>query len=299
MTSSLISRAVANEEDLRTKVSIMLSLIRQEIGNPRGQRIAVIATGSLEDYETALLRSLLRSRADIRANGVRMAQLKTSELATVADGAAAVLIVGGGLNFALTPEQLTANMGQKVILDTQDERQYAGKSFADYHISGASGITRELFFGQREKEERDAIAKKQQQARFRTIWIALISLLVTIIGIANALLMSVTERFKEIGTMKCLGALSSFIRQLFLIESAVIGLVGSLAGILIGILFPMIIYSFAYGFANVFGAISYSQLGLISLGSLAAGTLLSIVAAIYPATIAARMIPAMALRSNV
>ena len=66
-------------------------------------------------------------------------------------------------------------------------------------------------------------------------WVVVISLLVTVIGITNALLMSVTERFKEIGTMKCLGALSGFIRQLFLIESMFIGLVGSLAGIVIGI----------------------------------------------------------------
>jgi PAS domain-containing protein len=124
-------------------------------------------------------------------------------------------------------------------------------------------------------------------------------LLVTIIGIANAMLMSVTERFKEIGTMKCLGALSGFIRQMFLIESAVIGVVGSFVGILIGITFPLLLYSFAYGFRNVFTGVDYGNLGVMSLEALLAGTVLSIIAAIYPATIAARMIPAMALRTNV
>jgi len=137
------------------------------------------------------------------------------------------------------------------------------------------------------------------QDNFRKIWMVSISLLVTIIGISNALLMSVTERFKEIGTMKCLGALSSFIRQLFLIESAVIGAAGSLLGVLIGIIFPMLAFSFAFGWKTVWGALNYGELGLYSVCCLLAGTLLSILAAIYPATIAARMIPAMALRSNV
>ena len=44
-------------------------------------------------------------------------------------------------------------------------------------------------------------------------------MLVAFVGVLNAMLMSVTERFREIGTMKCLGALNSFIVKLFLIES--------------------------------------------------------------------------------
>jgi ABC-type lipoprotein release transport system permease subunit len=191
-------------------------------------------------------------------------------------------------------------MKQRVILDSKDtaegDRTYAGKT---YTIPETSGIRRELFFGKRMAEERKNTQQREEQQRFRNFWIVTISLLVTIIGIANAMLMSVTERFKEIGTMKCLGALSDFIRRLFLIESAFIGVVGSLAGVLIGILFPMILYSFAYGFNNVFSAVSYGHLGVSSLECLIAGTILSIVAAIYPATIAARMIPAMALRTNV
>ena len=40
----------------------------------------------------------------------------------------------------------------------------------------------------------------------KTIWLIMLSLLITSVGILNAMLMSVTERFKEIGTMKCIGA---------------------------------------------------------------------------------------------
>ena len=53
----------------------------------------------------------------------------------------------------------------------------------------------------------------------RQSWLAIMALLVCFVGIMNAMLMSVTERFKEIGTMKCLGAKNSFVVKLFLSPS--------------------------------------------------------------------------------
>ena len=50
------------------------------------------------------------------------------------------------------------------------------------------------------------------------------------------MLMAVTERFQEIGTMKCLGALDRFVVRLFLLESGFQGLAGALIGALIGCL---------------------------------------------------------------
>ena len=61
-------------------------------------------------------------------------------------------------------------------------------------------------------------------------WLVGMALLTCTVGIANAMLMSVTERFREIGTMKCLGAENGTVVKLFLIESALIGGVGSAAG---------------------------------------------------------------------
>ena len=49
------------------------------------------------------------------------------------------------------------------------------------------------------------------------------------------MLMSVTERFREIGTMKCLGALDGFIVKLFLIESLFQGMAGTVMGVLLGL----------------------------------------------------------------
>ncbi len=69
----------------------------------------------------------------------------------------------------------------------------------------------------------------------RTIWLLALSLLVCVVGISNAMLMSVMERFREIGTMKCLGALDSFILRLFFFESLFLGAAGSFVGATIGV----------------------------------------------------------------
>lgn len=61
----------------------------------------------------------------------------------------------------------------------------------------------------------------------KTKFLIILSLLVSAVGIVNAMLMSVTERYKEIGTMKCLGALDSLIIRLFVIESSILGFVGA------------------------------------------------------------------------
>ena len=59
--------------------------------------------------------------------------------------------------------------------------------------------------------------------------------LICFVDVLNAMLLIATERFHEIGTMKCLVALSSLIIRLFLLESIFQGLVGTTAGILIGL----------------------------------------------------------------
>jgi len=302
LAGSHISTAMKKNEDLQMKEDMMVSLVKMQIENPKHQQIAVLAVGPVTDYERKAIVTLYKIGLRIRADGLQIPGLKLepAKLPALTAGAEVVLVIGQGDDCPIPPNILTHGMKQPVILDskdtTQGERTYAGKP---YSIPVTSGIRRELFFGKRMADEKTKIEKRTQQQKFRNFWIVTISLLVTIIGIANAMLMSVTERFKEIGTMKCLGALSGFIRRLFLIESAVIGVVGSVVGVLIGILFPMVLYSFAYGFKNVFSAVSYGHLGVSSLECLIAGTILSVVAAIYPATIAARMIPAMALRTNV
>ncbi|MBY6809155.1 ABC transporter permease, partial [Clostridium botulinum] len=65
--------------------------------------------------------------------------------------------------------------------------------------------------------------------------IGAISLLVGGIGVMNIMLVSVTERTKEIGTRKALGAKSSHIKMQFIVESAIICAIGGTIGIVLGI----------------------------------------------------------------
>jgi hypothetical protein len=126
-------------------------------------------------------------------------------------------------------------------------------------------------------------------------WIIVLSLLVCVVGIVNAQLMSVTERFREIGTLKCLGALDRFIVRLFVIEAAIQGVIGSLAGALLGALFAIVAALVKFGFASA-GSIPWSAVGETALIATCTGTVLSLVGVLYPAIVAARMQPVEAMR---
>jgi predicted lysophospholipase L1 biosynthesis ABC-type transport system permease subunit len=137
-----------------------------------------------------------------------------------------------------------------------------------------------------------------EETATQQIWLVTLSLLVCVVGITNAMLMSVTERYREIGTMKCLGALDKFIVELFLLESAFQGLVGSLGGVILGCLFMTISMISSYGSEtlSVFPMLSILQYAVYSL---VAGLFLSVIGAIYPAYRAAKMPPADAMRTEV
>jgi hypothetical protein len=292
LTGQLIKKAIAHERAQRDTVNMMLSLVRAEVGSVSGKKIAVAAFGALTDADRLLLEQVVAAAPEsVRGFGVEAPGVTPTAADKVGEGAALLLVLGEAGRSEIPLSTLAAGMSQRVALDSQEGRVYAGTL--------DSSIRREPFFG---KESDEQIQKMKQQARaerFRTFWIVGISLLVTVLGVANALLMSVTERFREIGTMKCLGALSAFIRTLFLIESSLIGLVGSLVGVVVGALLPLIAYSFAYRFDLVFGSMPYGLLFASAGGAVGVGTLLAVLAAIYPANFASRMVPASALRSTV
>ncbi len=127
----------------------------------------------------------------------------------------------------------------------------------------------------------------------KQMWLVVMSLLVSAVGITNSMLMSVTERYKEIGTMKCLGALDNFIIKLFIIESALLGFFGSIIGALIGLIFIVL---------PKFGLWSQMKWGTLVVDygiCILIGTFLSILAAMGPAIRAAKMHPADAMRSEI
>ncbi len=126
-------------------------------------------------------------------------------------------------------------------------------------------------------------------------WIIVMALLLCTVGIANAMLMSVTERFREIGTMKCLGAPDGLVVKIFLLESAFLGVSGAFFGIILG---AIVVLGSALAQFGGFGLQAFPLLqGIDVMGySLIAGILLAIAGTAYPAILAARMNPVDALR---
>jgi len=131
--------------------------------------------------------------------------------------------------------------------------------------------------------------------RIQTRWLIGLALLVAFVGILNAMLMSVTERFREIGTMKCLGALDSFIIKLFLIESLFQGVVGTVLGVIVGALLAMASQTRAYG-SFAWTNVPWMQILTAAGICLAVGIGLTVAGALYPAWQAARMQPIEAMR---
>lgn len=132
----------------------------------------------------------------------------------------------------------------------------------------------------------------------RQIWLVIMSLLVCTIGITNAMLMAVTERFREIGTMKCLGALNRFVVEMFLFEAMLLGVIASAAGAVVGFLGTALIAVIGKGFGVIGQIALLDVLKLFGIG-IAVGCLVTMIATIFPAIRAARMPPAAALRTEV
>lgn len=124
--------------------------------------------------------------------------------------------------------------------------------------------------------------------------IAAVALVVGAVGIITTLYTSVTERVREIGTMKAIGAQNRDVLFLFLSEALIIGIIGATTGILLGVVAGYVL------------TIGFSQGGEMSITPTFLGTdivfvwvlsvCISIVAGIYPAWKASRLSPMVALR---
>jgi putative ABC transport system permease protein len=118
--------------------------------------------------------------------------------------------------------------------------------------------------------------------------VALISLLVGSIGIMNIMLVSVTERTREIGVLKSLGFTGFDILFLFMVESILLGVFGGILGSIVGI-------AGAYSVESFLKLPVVFPLGLIAVGFFVA-VVVGFVSGVYPARKAAKMKPVDSLR---
>ena len=120
--------------------------------------------------------------------------------------------------------------------------------------------------------------------------IAAISLIVGGIGVMNIMLVSVTERIREIGLRKALGATPRVIRRQFLVEASVLGIIGGILGVVGGIL----------GVIYLPGLIGdpISTSPTAAVGALAIALAIGVLFGVYPASRAAALAPIDALRNE-
>jgi putative ABC transport system permease protein len=238
------------------------------------------------DAGAALGKDIRISRSTFRVIGVLKADGQQDDVAVMPLGAARSYLLGGTdevnsiIVKAAGAAQVPAAQEQLIRILTE-RHNIREESKRDFDVRALQGLL-------------DQFNQFLLFLRLFVVAVAAISLIVGGIGVANIMLVSVTERTREIGIRKAIGAPRAAILRQFLIESCVLAAMGGLVGILIGVAITL---SAAAILPN---AIPNFPAPELSLGSilLAFGISLAIglVAGGYPANRAARLRPIEALR---
>ena len=194
------------------------------------------------------------------------------------------------------PISFRFDVPQNVIVkaDSTDTMSTVGSSAADTlnasisSMSSSGSSSTMKYKAEDVMEQVRNMQKLSESTNNQLIWIASISLLVGGIGVMNIMLVSVTERTREIGIRKSLGARTGSILLQFLSESAIITLLGGLIGILIGV-------AGAFGICSLIGFTAKVSVGTV-LGASMFSSAVGIFFGIYPAKKAAKLSPIEALR---
>jgi len=131
--------------------------------------------------------------------------------------------------------------------------------------------------------------------------VGMIAIVVAALGIVNTMVMSILERFREIGVMKAVGAGDKDVKRVFFFESGAIGLVGGAAGCALGWATSLVINRIVNLLLARQGMPHFDYFAFplwIFVGAVAFSLLVSLVSGIYPARRAARVDPVVALRHD-
>ena len=188
----------------------------------------------------------------------------------------------------------TRNKVNQILIEAQSQGSLsAAYQEADYELLALHAITTPAqadFTITSQQQLADASNSVNKTLTVLLGGVAGISLLVGGIGVMNIMLVSVTERVREIGLRKALGATPRIIRRQFLVEASFLGLVGGVLGVALGVVGAIVLPHL------ISDPISISAVATV--GSIAVAVAIGIVAGVYPAGRAARLAPIDALRNE-
>lgn len=316
LTGDTIRRGLQGYRDREEAVRAWVARVATVAGTVTGRKFALLGDLEPDSVAAEAVQTLLRSGAQIAwcwpAQPDRLADRRQAVIRGLSQAEAQRLSTHASLEPALAGSllavvpsdwrntgiaaadlaRLSARLEQPAILDFSEQvnpSEQAALKDQGWRVEGPARPDPELL----RKRSQD-----QREADARTLWLVAVSILVSFIGIANSMLMSVYERFREIGTMKCLGASNGFVVLIFLLEAAFQGLVGAVIGTLVGFVFSVLAGLWSDGWRAVANLETLDVLEKALL-AIVFGSVLGVAAAIGPARRAARMVPADALRTEI
>ena len=156
--------------------------------------------------------------------------------------------------------------------------------------------SKENFFVMTQKEIIERVGEAYRIVQVVFGGLAAVSLIVGAIGIANTMIMNVTERTREIGVLKATGASNAQVMKIFLTDAALLGLVGGSIGVVLGWLISLGINAAAAHYLGE-GVLTTAVTPELVVFALAFSLIVGVVAGLYPAYRALRLHPVEALRA--
>jgi putative ABC transport system permease protein len=218
----------------------------------------------------------------------------------------------GGMGDAYIQPEAAAGMRKLSVTSISDFFRPAGEAANYPSITVKVKSLRDIAPVKKELESRGfrtwALADQLDQMRIGflimdmvLIAIGMIGVTVASLGIINTMVMSILERYREIGIMKAVGATDGDVQRIFLFESGGIGLLGGLLGLALGRVVSLIINEVVNAIISRQAAPRMEYFSFpwwLCLGAVTFSILVSLIAGILPTRRAARVDPVVALRHD-